>query len=493
MPTWIRSPTPWLERPQRASVSGGDWRCGHHRHHCPMPARGRLRRIHRKPRRAARHNDDAGERSECEWRLVHQRADGRASGCLRLLHALQRPAELARPKQQWGVRQVETPLQQLGVSSSRLQSAQAACRHLAPNGGRSPDQAQLQQMKAQALQFSQCVRAHGVPNFPDPDSTGRIPDPASVGIDQGAPKFQAATRPAASTGPRTCPRTLPTTPMPGHKVADAFGERRAQSASRLRSRPRWASRCWLRPVAGRRAARWRRSARRQRATAHQAQRTRRRSHSRVMHTHRVPLWPHPESNGTFDKSKLTPAHWGSALADRGSRTSLQVAAADLFRDPAAGRPGAGAEVLSVHARRWRHELSRPREQRRDRHPARDGKLAGLPDCPQLLRAQVRGASSPQPGGRVMSGHRHSRPLLLTFALEGAFGLAMLLSGCGGPSSPGSGGPYGDDRGDHHDNGDQHRVPWEFDAAARDARLCALYACPGRSELPRPQQSGTFPL
>jgi hypothetical protein len=83
-------------------------------------------------------------------------------------------------------------LHQLGVSSSRLQSAQTACKHLAPNGVQPANQAQLQQMKAQALQFSQCVRAHGVPNFPDPDSTGRIPDPASVGIDQGAPKFQAA-------------------------------------------------------------------------------------------------------------------------------------------------------------------------------------------------------------------------------------------------------------------------------------------------------------
>jgi hypothetical protein len=83
-------------------------------------------------------------------------------------------------------------LQLLGVSSSRLQSAQAACRHLAPNGGQPPNQARLQRMKAQALQFSQCVRAHGVPDFPDPDSTGRIRDPASVGIDQGAPRFQAA-------------------------------------------------------------------------------------------------------------------------------------------------------------------------------------------------------------------------------------------------------------------------------------------------------------
>jgi hypothetical protein len=82
--------------------------------------------------------------------------------------------------------------QRLGASDSKVQAAQSACRHLLPNGGSGPTPAQVQQVKAQALQFSRCVRAHGVPSFPDPDSTGRIPDPASVGIDQGSPKFEAA-------------------------------------------------------------------------------------------------------------------------------------------------------------------------------------------------------------------------------------------------------------------------------------------------------------
>jgi hypothetical protein len=83
-------------------------------------------------------------------------------------------------------------LQQLGVSNSRLQAAQTACRHLLPRGSQPPNQAQLQQSRAQALSFSRCVRAHGVANFPDPDSDGLIPDPASVGIDQGSPTFEAA-------------------------------------------------------------------------------------------------------------------------------------------------------------------------------------------------------------------------------------------------------------------------------------------------------------
>jgi hypothetical protein len=84
--------------------------------------------------------------------------------------------------------------QQLGASSSTVQAAQRACQHLLPNGGRPPNQAQLQQIRAQALQYSRCMRTHGVPNFPDPVSTDRerIPDPASLGIDQGSPEFRAA-------------------------------------------------------------------------------------------------------------------------------------------------------------------------------------------------------------------------------------------------------------------------------------------------------------
>lgn len=79
-------------------------------------------------------------------------------------------------------------LARLAAASSGFPSAQSACSHLLP----SPSATQQRQTAAQALRFSQCVRAHGVTNFPDPDSTGRIPDPASFGIDQGSPEFEAA-------------------------------------------------------------------------------------------------------------------------------------------------------------------------------------------------------------------------------------------------------------------------------------------------------------
>ena len=82
--------------------------------------------------------------------------------------------------------------QQLGASPSRVQAAQSGCNHLLPKGGSGPNPARVQQERAQALSFAQCVRSHGVPNFPDPDSTGRIPDPSTVGVNQGSPKFEAA-------------------------------------------------------------------------------------------------------------------------------------------------------------------------------------------------------------------------------------------------------------------------------------------------------------
>ena len=89
---------------------------------------------------------------------------------------------------------VKESLQQLRVSSSQFQSAETACSHLLPNGGNGPNAAQVQQVRALSLAFAQCVRSHGVPTFPDPASDGRIPDPATVGINQGSPKFEAANR-----------------------------------------------------------------------------------------------------------------------------------------------------------------------------------------------------------------------------------------------------------------------------------------------------------
>lgn len=103
--------------------------------------------------------------------------------------------------------------QLLGAGAAQVQAAQRACAHLLPNGGRPPDQAARQRVRAQALQYARCVRGHGVPGFPDPGSDGRIPDPASAGIDQGSPRFQAANE--------ACGRWRPPY-MPSNSAYDAY-------------------------------------------------------------------------------------------------------------------------------------------------------------------------------------------------------------------------------------------------------------------------------
>ena len=94
---------------------------------------------------------------------------------------------------------------QIASSNPRFPAAQRACKHLLPNGGSGPSPAEQQQNRATALRFSQCMRSHGVRNFPDPGSDGRIPDPATLGIDQGAPRFEAANQACGAYRPPYMP------------------------------------------------------------------------------------------------------------------------------------------------------------------------------------------------------------------------------------------------------------------------------------------------
>jgi hypothetical protein len=78
----------------------------------------------------------------------------------------------------------KTGAQLLGVGSSRYQAAQQACRAVLPAGGSLPQQehqcmqnsdcpsALVQQMMTADLKLARCMRAHRVPNFPDPTNGG---------------------------------------------------------------------------------------------------------------------------------------------------------------------------------------------------------------------------------------------------------------------------------------------------------------------------------
>lgn len=102
-----------------------------------------------------------------------------------------------------GVTPKQSP-QQLGVSDGRFSSAHGACQHLLPNGGNGPSQAAIRHVTELGLEFARCMRSHGVP-LPDPDSSGRIPDPSSVGVNQGSPKFQSANNACAKYRPPYMP------------------------------------------------------------------------------------------------------------------------------------------------------------------------------------------------------------------------------------------------------------------------------------------------
>jgi hypothetical protein len=89
--------------------------------------------------------------------------------------------------------------QRLGVSSSQLQAAESACQHLLPSTGSIDQQTEqcmtagdcppalVQQVLNLERSFAQCMRSHGVPNWPDPtlDSQGRPVFIISISRDLG--------------------------------------------------------------------------------------------------------------------------------------------------------------------------------------------------------------------------------------------------------------------------------------------------------------------
>jgi hypothetical protein len=101
---------------------------------------------------------------------------------------------------------------QLGVSDSRFQTATTACQALWPYQG--PTQAQVRQELTDALTFARCMRAHGVPNWPDPTTdpeSGRVEfviHSSQVGFDPQSPSPQILDK------ARTCEHGLPAYMLP---------------------------------------------------------------------------------------------------------------------------------------------------------------------------------------------------------------------------------------------------------------------------------------
>jgi hypothetical protein len=74
----------------------------------------------------------------------------------------------------------------LDPASTQFQAAQNACKALRPGqSGGDPEQG------AEWLKFAQCMRSHGIANFPDPRPDGRLLLPQGA-IDTTSPQWQAA-------------------------------------------------------------------------------------------------------------------------------------------------------------------------------------------------------------------------------------------------------------------------------------------------------------
>ena len=86
---------------------------------------------------------------------------------------------------------LDLDLGKLGVSKEKMDAADQKCKQYMPNGGQPQkiDPAKL----ALARQYSQCMRANGVPKFPDPDAYGGIAlDGGKLGMDPIGATVKAA-------------------------------------------------------------------------------------------------------------------------------------------------------------------------------------------------------------------------------------------------------------------------------------------------------------
>jgi hypothetical protein len=94
----------------------------------------------------------------------------------------------------------------LDPNSTQFKKARQACRALEPNGGK-PDPQEEAKMQQQALKFSQCMRSHGVPKFPDPQfqSGGGTLMKIGKDVNPDSPGFQAAQK--------ACRKLVPGSPL----------------------------------------------------------------------------------------------------------------------------------------------------------------------------------------------------------------------------------------------------------------------------------------
>jgi hypothetical protein len=80
------------------------------------------------------------------------------------------------------------------LNSPQVQAAVKTCRSLNPAGA-GPTPAQQAQQLAAELKYAQCMRSHGISNFPDPSGQGGL---SFQGVDVNSPQVVAANKACAT-------------------------------------------------------------------------------------------------------------------------------------------------------------------------------------------------------------------------------------------------------------------------------------------------------
>ena len=88
----------------------------------------------------------------------------------------------------------------INPQSPAFQSAQSACRKLLPGGG--PPSTVPEAKRKAMIANAQCVRTHGVPNYPDPSfpAGGGIRVEIGPGVNPQSPAFQNAQKACGGAG-----------------------------------------------------------------------------------------------------------------------------------------------------------------------------------------------------------------------------------------------------------------------------------------------------
>ena len=89
------------------------------------------------------------------------------------------------------------PGSDLNHNDPRFMAAEKACRGLLPGGGQAQAPLSAQRIAAE-VSWARCMRSHGLPGFPDPNSQGAFD---SSKFDESSPAFQTASTACKSQQP----------------------------------------------------------------------------------------------------------------------------------------------------------------------------------------------------------------------------------------------------------------------------------------------------